>query len=264
MVHPSTGFTPDTVIESSETRNLSAFVVSLLADTTYELRVQAIGHSGHRTDFLALGSTSTLSDPPTGISIDEVFETSMTVSWNTVTSQGYVLELSSTDFDGSGTVYSSATTNGSLGSLIVEGLERNTTYYARVASLNWNSMRSWADDGSRPTLTQLLTGAQVFEAFTTSVTVNWHDLPASPQSASAEGYLVENPIGRYALGDQDDLHYNSDGSLDLYVQHEIPDGKESNWLPAPEGSFGLALRLYWPREEILTRKWKAPPVQRVE
>jgi hypothetical protein len=80
----------------------------------------------------------------------------------------------------------------------------------------------------------------------------------------AEGYLVENPIGRYALGDQDDLHHNSDGSLDLYVQHEIPDGKESNWLPTPEGSFGLALRLYWPREEILTRKWKAPPVQRVE
>ena len=35
-------------------------------------------------------------------------------------------------------------------------------------------------------------------------------------------YLVENPIHRYALGDRDDLRFEPDGSLNIYVQHDPP------------------------------------------
>jgi hypothetical protein len=78
---------------------------------------------------------------------------------------------------------------------------------------------------------------------------------------SDDGYFTENALGRYAIGDRDALKYNADGSLDVYVEHTSPGAaKESNWLPAPEGAFNLSLRLYWPKDEILSGKWLAPAV----
>jgi len=41
-----------------------------------------------------------------------------------------------------------------------------------------------------------------------------------------------------------------DGGITLHVQNESPGAdKESNWLPAPKGSFFAALRLYRPKPE---------------
>lgn len=61
---------------------------------------------------------------------------------------------------------------------------------------------------------------------------------------------------------------NSDGSVNLYIQHENPGPeKESNWLPAPRDEFNLMLRLYWPKEtppSILDGSWNPPPVKKVE
>lgn len=76
--------------------------------------------------------------------------------------------------------------------------------------------------------------------------------------------LSANPLDRYALGDRDDLHYNADGSLDLYIQQEQPEKAEqrSNWLPAPQGEFSLFLRLYWPKDSVLDRQWLPPRVDR--
>jgi hypothetical protein len=59
-------------------------------------------------------------------------------------------------------------------------------------------------------------------------------------------FFVDNPIDRYPIGDRDALQPNPDGSLDLLIQHEPPPS-ESNWLPAPAGSFNLMLRMYWPK-----------------
>jgi hypothetical protein len=39
-----------------------------------------------------------------------------------------------------------------------------------------------------------------------------------------------------------------DGSLTLYVQKDSPGaGKESNWLPAPDGPFYSIMRIYMPQ-----------------
>ncbi|MEA2363739.1 MAG: hypothetical protein QOD71_2884 [Thermoleophilaceae bacterium] len=77
-------------------------------------------------------------------------------------------------------------------------------------------------------------------------------------------YLVPNPIDRYAIGDRTKgLHRGPDGSLTLYIQHNRPSRAASaNWLPAPKGRFRLALRIYEPRQSVLTGGWLPPPVRR--
>lgn len=79
----------------------------------------------------------------------------------------------------------------------------------------------------------------------------------------AEGFQVADELDRFAIGDRDDLHFNEDASLDIWVQHEHPDSGTSSWLPAPEGGFNLCARLYWPKPEVLDGTWTPPAVQRV-
>jgi hypothetical protein len=80
----------------------------------------------------------------------------------------------------------------------------------------------------------------------------------------AEGFQVANSINRFAIGDRDDLKFNADGSLDLYIQHDNPGGdKESNWLPSPSsGVLGMTMRLYAPKEIVLNGTWTPPPIRR--
>ncbi|WP_134071276.1 DUF1254 domain-containing protein [Mycobacteroides salmoniphilum] len=78
-------------------------------------------------------------------------------------------------------------------------------------------------------------------------------------------FFVDNPLDRYTLSQRNNLTVNSDGSVDLYLQHENPGPeKEANWLPAPSGKFILMLRLYWPKQtppSIIDGTWKPPAVQ---
>ena len=77
------------------------------------------------------------------------------------------------------------------------------------------------------------------------------------------GFLIDNPIQRYAIGDRDALEFNPDGSLDILIQHERPEAKTSNWLPAPAGSFAVTMRLYWPKADFLDGSWKLPPIEQI-
>ncbi|MCE5318786.1 MAG: DUF1254 domain-containing protein [Parachlamydia sp.] len=78
-------------------------------------------------------------------------------------------------------------------------------------------------------------------------------------------FFAANPLNRFTLSPRNTLQHNPDGSLNLYIQHQFPgNGKESNWLPAPEGKFNLMLRLYWPQKAVLDGSWNPPPVKRVE
>jgi hypothetical protein len=76
--------------------------------------------------------------------------------------------------------------------------------------------------------------------------------------------LVDNPIGRYALGDRDELELDSRGSLQIAIQHDPPEGSYANWLPAPEDGFYLMLHLYRPDESVLDGSWTVPPIQRLD
>jgi hypothetical protein len=63
---------------------------------------------------------------------------------------------------------------------------------------------------------------------------------------------------------------NADGSLTLYIQNKSPGAdKEANWLPAPNGTIYLVMRLYWPKTEAPSilppgeGTWQLPGIKRV-
>ena len=65
-------------------------------------------------------------------------------------------------------------------------------------------------------------------------------------------FLIENPINRYLINSPmlPNMKKNADGSLTLYIQKGSPGAdKEANWLPAPNDTIYLVMRLYWPKEE---------------
>ncbi len=78
-------------------------------------------------------------------------------------------------------------------------------------------------------------------------------------------FFVDNPLNKYTVSPRNDLKYNADGSLDLYIQNESPGkDREANWLPAPKEKFILMMRLYWPREKkpsIIDGTWQPPAVK---
>lgn len=77
------------------------------------------------------------------------------------------------------------------------------------------------------------------------------------------GFLVANPIDRYLLGDRDNMVYNPDGSLDIYLQHRNPGETAANWLPTPAGKFAVTLRLYLPGEAALNGNWNPPGIEKI-
>jgi len=81
--------------------------------------------------------------------------------------------------------------------------------------------------------------------------------------------LIENPINRYLVNSPmvPDMKKNEDGSLTFYIQKDSPGpDKEANWLPAPNDTIYLVMRLYWPKTEtpsILPAgdgTWKPPGI----
>lgn len=82
-----------------------------------------------------------------------------------------------------------------------------------------------------------------------------------------ENLLVANPLNRYLINSPmlPDLKRDEDGGLTIYIQAESPGPElESNWLPAPNGPFWIAMRLYWPKDEALDGTWQQPPLVRAQ
>jgi hypothetical protein len=74
--------------------------------------------------------------------------------------------------------------------------------------------------------------------------------------------FADNELGRYAIGSTTDgLALDDTGALTLVIQHERPDDP-ANWLPAPEGSFYLTMRLYGPDARLLDGSYRLPAVTR--
>jgi len=81
----------------------------------------------------------------------------------------------------------------------------------------------------------------------------------------AEGFMVPNAIDRWAIGDRTPgLVRDSDGGITILFQHQPPDAANlGNWLPAPMAPFMLLMRLYLPKEPILSGQWVPPPIDRI-
>jgi len=82
-----------------------------------------------------------------------------------------------------------------------------------------------------------------------------------------DGFPIDNPIDRYALGDRDNMKLNKDGSLDIYIQAKSPGKeKESNWLPSNGKSevISLVLRMYGPKQVAIDGEWKPPYLEEVK
>ena len=77
---------------------------------------------------------------------------------------------------------------------------------------------------------------------------------------TAQNHFVDNPINRYSVGDRSGLVPNADGSVDIYIQNVAPAGRQSNWLPAPNGAFILWLRVYLPDASVIAGNYQVPPV----
>jgi hypothetical protein len=79
-------------------------------------------------------------------------------------------------------------------------------------------------------------------------------------------FFNPNPLKRYSLGTKNkNLKYDADGSLTLYAGAKSPgEDKESNWLPAPNGTFSLYIRAYWPDKAVIDATWQPPAIAMVK
>ena len=78
-------------------------------------------------------------------------------------------------------------------------------------------------------------------------------------------FFIENDFKRYSIGSTTDgLKTDADGSITIYIQNENPGpDKQSNWLPAPKGSFNLTMRMYGSEAPILNGSYSLPAVKRM-
>jgi hypothetical protein len=72
--------------------------------------------------------------------------------------------------------------------------------------------------------------------------------------------LYANRLNRYSIGDRTKaLVYGKDKSLTIYLGHKFPGkGRESNWLPTPEGKYSLVARVYGPEKAAMDGTWELP------
>lgn len=82
----------------------------------------------------------------------------------------------------------------------------------------------------------------------------------------SSGYFVPNPANVYLINNRSNVHYNPDGSLDIYIQPAAPGAalQRRNWLPSPAGrAFRLIMRLYLPTSVagiLGATSWQPPKI----
>lgn len=160
---------------------------------------------------------------------------------------------------------------------IVNGWSMNTTtmgvygtYYLKRAIIAQVGLgANLPEDAIYPLNVADSTGKPLDGANTYKLHFNKQDLPPvgafwSVTLYDPEGFQVANSLNRFAVSSWMPFVYNSDGSLDLYIQNASPGkDREANWLPAPKGPFNLTMRLYAPAASAINGEWNPPPVTRM-
>jgi hypothetical protein len=170
----------------------SATLAGLKTNTTYYLHASAKNHNGVPTSYLGLGSTSSLAALPSGGAVWKAYKASMTLSWGSMSADGFEVQASADDFGG-GTVYYSSTTDGGATSLTVSSLgalqmQADTTYFFRLGAYNHNGVASRVAVSPRSTLALELGGGQLVAqgVYETSATASWGSC-----GLTCQGYVLE-------------------------------------------------------------------------
>ncbi|MEN9627113.1 MAG: hypothetical protein RJA10_339, partial [Pseudomonadota bacterium] len=86
------------------------------------------------------------------------------------------------------------------------------------------------------------------------------------READGRLFFVDNPIGRYAVGDRTPgIVRSADGSMDLWLQPQAPTdpAARANWLPSAAGPVAVSLRAYLPRLDLRQGRAALPTVERL-
>jgi hypothetical protein len=68
-----------------------------------------------------------------------------------------------------------------------------------------------------------------------------------------------------SLGSRDKPAMNADGSTDIYLGPQAPEGKGGNWLATVPGrGYFVVLRLYGPTETAITKSWKPGDIEGID
>jgi hypothetical protein len=163
-----------------------------------------------------------------------------------------------------------------VGSLFGDRAFFNGNWLKRAAAAKAGIYGNDAAEAMYP-MTKTLAGGEVLDGSKHNYTLTFPtgQLPPVNSFWSVTMYdgknqlLIKNPIDRYLINSPMllEMKKNADGSLTINIQKDSPGkAKEANWLPAPNDTIYLVMRLYWPRESppsILPAgegTWKPPAI----
>jgi kumamolisin len=149
LAQVSASASPFTPAASAVTTSTYAVVTGLSANTTYYAQVQAQSASSDPNGaFTALGAGATWANAVTAGAFSQVFVSSLSVAWTPLPSSPQAATAESTRVDLStsptfAALTASSSVPTSASAVQFTGLSYGTTYYARVASLNWQGAASY-------------------------------------------------------------------------------------------------------------------------
>ncbi len=169
----------------------STDLTGLISNTTYFYAVNTLNWNGV-SDLTTKRYFTTLALKPQNAAVVSVSSSSAQLTWDTIlNAQGYRLEGSSVNFNGSDTPLYTGTQNLAMNTLTLDGLDANTTYYLRAASVNQAGDLNYTAPLSTLTLTSPPSAnLQYVLAETDALTVLIFPLSGTLQRNSCEGYRL--------------------------------------------------------------------------
>ncbi|MEA3306179.1 MAG: T9SS type A sorting domain-containing protein [Elusimicrobiota bacterium] len=197
----STNFTAgsETISSTTYVLNQSTLTLSNLnANTTYYFRIGAL-NTAREPHYTQILSTITLTlELSKELTSTNISSTSVNVSYSPLVllpqeyaAEGYRLEASTAAFSAGGTIFSSSTASSSVNSLLIENLWPHTTYYLRIAPLNWTQSPIYTQlDSIITELPPALSSITFENIFESSATVLF-------SSINCDGYVVQASTYQY-------------------------------------------------------------------
>lgn len=199
----SDDFAGAAAVLSSRTYTLSENSLTLAGlepNTTWYFRAGSLNSNGE-LNYTAVLSTITRANP---VGTDPQFtppivpdKTSLAVHFSPLppapqgsTCEGYLLQRSTMPFGSGSAIVSSAAPAGNTGLLGFDGLRPSTTYYLRLASLNWDGTPTFTDIGYTATLaSDPLPLVDLYAVWSTSAAVSF-------ASAGSDGYVLQASLNQ--------------------------------------------------------------------